>query len=175
MWRTICFLKFVLFTLLFAIVGHAFQPYIQQQHSYRISNILDKNRRRLVQLFYAPTDPSIIEHNRQYLSDTLGFSKEKLDKLEDPTYACTILTREIGVLEKRVSWLKKRLGDKGLAPKIDYLQNRLLLDDNSLRKLYITAPALMYLNVEDNIEPKLDWIQERLALDQNDLSTMIKR
>ena len=106
------------------------------------------------QLFYANTDASIIAYNRQYLIDTLGFTEEKVNKIETSVY--NMFTLEIGVLDERVNWLKDRLNLKeneikkicqqqplilglkssSLIPKLDYLTTKLLLDDKSLRKLY---------------------------------------
>ena len=189
----------LLYTLLFATAGYAFafHPYyFQQQHSYRIGNILHQqdyfhHRRPLVQLSYASTDPSIIEHNRKYLSNTLGFSKEKLDTVAIESRRGNILTREIGILGDRVNWLKNRLSltenqikkiiqsqpnilgmkDDRLESKIDYLQNRLLFDDILLRKVILAAPAILTFST-DNIEYKLVWLQERFILDRKDLSNM---
>ena len=103
----------LMYALFFAIVGNAFQPYYhhRRRHHYRFGNILyqqDYNRRRLVQHFYAyaSTDPSIIEHNRQYFYDKLGFSKEKLDNMEaKEVYRVngSVLTLKIGILDERVS------------------------------------------------------------------------
>jgi len=198
------FLNFVLLTLLFAIAGNAFQPYYCHQQ-YRVGNILhqqDYNQRRLVQLSYAPTDPSILEQNRQYLSNTLGFSKEKLDKIaasqRGKRSRGSILNLKIGILDDRVSWLQNRLcltdneikkiiqsqpsilwnqseSDTGIGSKIDYLQNRLLLDDILLRKVIIGNPSILLMSVEDNIEPTLDWLQGSLQLDDTALSKVIQR
>ena len=57
------------------------------------------------------------------------------------------------------------LGRTNLATKLDYLQTRLLLDDNSLRKLILRALHILPLSMEKNIAPKLDWLQQRLDLD----------
>ena len=202
------FLKFALFTL-FAIVGNAFQAYYRQQLlSCRVrKDVLDNtlyqqkhyhhHRRRLVPLSYGkPKDPSIIEYNRQYLSNTLGFSEEKLDKIASKPKQSggNILAAEIGILDERVNWLQNRLSlndneikkviqsqpnilamkDDRLESKIDYLQNRLLLDDTSLRKLLITVPTILTFSI-DNIEHKSVWLQERLMLDEAALSKLIQR
>ena len=198
------FLNFVLLTLLFAIAGNAFQPYYRHQQ-YRVGNTLhhqDYNQRQLVQLFYAPTDPSIIEHNRQYLSDTLGFSKEKLDKIaasqRGKRSRGSILNLKIGILDERVNWLQNRLSlndneikkiiqsqptilwnqsesDTGLAPKIDWIQERLILDRKGLTKIITKSPAMLLLSIKDNIEPTLNWLQDRLMLDDTALSKVIQR
>jgi len=65
--------------------------------------------------------------------------------------------------------------DTNLAPTLDYLQSRLLLDDKSLRKLILSAPHLLGCSIEENIEPKLDWLQQRLSLTDVQLSRMICR
>ena len=155
-------------------------------------------RRWLVQLFYKQIDPSIIATNRQYLRDALGFSEEKLDKIEDPSYVCNILTLDIGILDERANWLKIRLSstdneikkmiqsqptilsrtsesDTGIAPKIDYLQNRLLLDNISMKKLIQRLPCILGMSISENMEPKLDWLQQRLSLTDDELSKMIQR
>ena len=162
------FLNFVLLTLLFAIAGNAFQPYYRHQQ-YRVGNTLHKqdynHRRRLVQLSYAPTDPSIIEQNRQYLSNTLGFSKEKLDKIaasqRGKRSRGSILNLKIGILDERVNWL----------------QNRLSLNDNEIKKIIQSQPTILWNQSESDtgLAPKIDWIQERLMLDQKGLTNIISK
>lgn len=154
MFRLVGMLMYALFFA--SAVGYAFQPHHRQQLlSYRTGNILDHRLflRLSSQGGRPPTDPSIIEHNRQYLSNTLEFSKEKLDKLEDPTSACHILTLDMGILDERVSWLK----------------NRLSLNDNEINKITQSQPTILSLTISDNIEPKLNWLQEHLALRSKEL------
>ena len=78
----------------------AFQPYYyQQQHK----NCIEQRT------FSDIYSTSIIAYNhRQYLIDTLGFTEEKLDKIETTRKdeKGTILTLEIGVLDERVNLLK---------------------------------------------------------------------
>ena len=195
----------LMYALFFATVGYAFHPYYhhrwRQHHSYREVKLLDQQSfyYRQSQLSYAPTDPSIIEHNRQYLSDTLGFSEEKLDKIAAKQSGGNILTLDVDVLVERVSWLKNRLGlddnqikkviqsqptilnislksDMGLSPKIDWLQKRLILDQKSLAKMITKSPNILTMSIKDNIEPTLDWLQKRLLdLDDASLSKMIQK
>ena len=42
-----------------------------------------------------------------------------------------------------------------MAPKLDWLQTRLDLDDLGLRKMVLAFPALLTYSVEDNMQPKL--------------------
>ena len=166
----------------------AFQTYsVQHQHHRRCSS--------LKPLHYAPTkDAHIVEANRKYLMDVLGFTEKNVQRLQEGT---NVLTLDIGVLESRANWLTTRLklrkskGDlkkitrhqphilgrlqSNLAPKIDYLQSRLLLNTKSLRKLLLSAPHILPCNIEDNIEPTLDWLQQRLDLDDVALSKLIQR
>ena len=48
---------------------------------------------------------------------------------------------------------------------LDWLQKRLDLDDEGLRKMVLLLPALLGYSVEDKLEPTLDWLQKRLDLD----------
>ena len=124
----------MLMSLFFATVGYAFHPYYRQQLlSYRTSNIFDH---RLLLMLSSKVgrpaiDPSIIEHNRQYLNDKLGFSKEKLDKIAAPTSNCNILTLDIGILDDRVNWLK----------------NRLSLTDNQVKKIIQSKPNILSIKI----------------------------
>ena len=144
-------------------------------------------------LFGKKTDESIITNNEEFLLKSWGFNKDQLEK----TATRNILTLENGVLEERVNWLKERLNlkkksdikkitqkqpsvlgmlsDTNLAPKLDYLQKRLRLNEKSLRKLVLDAPAVLSLSVEDNIEPKLDHLQKKLELSDSALSKMVQR
>ena len=82
---------------------YAFQSYYchqqlhRRQQYHKVGNYVQQERhRRSFQLFNAKTDPSIIAYNRQYLIDTLGFTEEKLDKIETrKDEKGTILTLEI--------------------------------------------------------------------------------
>ncbi|KAL7542910.1 hypothetical protein ACHAXR_012758 [Thalassiosira sp. AJA248-18] len=146
-------------------------------------------------LFYAATkDSLIVEQNKEYLINTLGFTEDKVQKMNENT---NILTLDVGVLEERANWLQQRLDledgtnqlkkivqqqgilgkrtDTNLGPTLDYLQTRLLLDNNSLKKLVLLAPHILGCSIEENIEPKLDWLQERLALNDIQLGKMISR
>jgi len=140
------------------------------------------------------TDQSIVETNRQYMMNTLGFSDQKLDKIE--ASASNILTLDIGTLDKRVQWLKKRLNltnnevkklihsqstilgrqtesDNGMESKLDWLQKRLHLDDTALNRMIQRMPKLLSYSTPNKIEPTLDWLQQRLDLNDVALSKMI--
>jgi len=115
------------------------------------------------------------------LGQALGVSKEKVEKLSSRN-VWNVLTLEIGVLEELMRWLSERLGLKEnemqrmaqkhpillqrnsntLAPKLEYLQTRLLFDDASLRKLVLRHPTVFNFSTEDNVTPKLDWLQQRV-------------
>ena len=114
-----CFLVNIIIsaTTLQCPLVYAFQPHYYQQHSYhrrqyKVCNYVQREyyHRSLFQLFYANTDASIITYNRRYLIDTLGFTEEKLDKVETrKDEKGSMLTLEIGVLDERVNWLKDRM------------------------------------------------------------------
>ena len=57
---------------------------------------------------------------------------------------------------------------------MNYLQQKLLLDDKTLQKL-VLGTTVLHNNIEDNIEPKLNWLQERLGLDEGELANIIAR
>jgi len=192
--------RIICFSLIFAIVGNAFQPYYhyRHQHPYRGVDVLHQKdyRRRLVQLSYAPTDPSIIQYNRQYLSDTLGFSEDKLDKIAAHKGGGNILSLEIGILDDRVKWLKNRLSlnddqikkiiqshpnipgfsiEENIELKLNWLQERLALDQKSLAKIITKFPNAITMSIKDNMEPRLNWLQDRLILDDTALSKIIQQ
>jgi len=108
-----------------------------------------------------------------------------------------ILTLDKGVLNARADRLKKRLGlsqtqlkritqqqpyilsipldsDTGLEQKIDYIQNRLLLDNEALRNLVVHIPRVLLIG-KDDLGSKLDWLQEVLMLDGNESVKVITR
>jgi hypothetical protein len=58
-------------------------------------------------------------------------------------------------------------------PTLDYLQERLLLDDATLSKTVKRFPSALGLSISDNLEPKLDWLQKRLNLDEAQLGKLI--
>jgi len=178
----------------------AFQLPGQRRQSKFANSFLPRNHRcqrwSLQGTKFEGTDPLVILGNRKYLSQTLSFSEDQLDKILEKEGGGNILTLEIGVLEERVHWLTSRLDlkkneikkiaqkkpdilafqpDENLAPKLEYLQTRLLLDDKSLRKLILTVRNVLEMSTEDNIVPKLDWLQQRLDLDDAALSKMIQK
>ena len=58
---------------------------------------------------FDPANAATKLYNTQYLSQTLGVSKEKIENYSSRTGGGNILTLEIGVLKERVDWLTKRL------------------------------------------------------------------
>ena len=50
-----------------------------------------------------------------------------------------------------------------MAPKLDWLQGRLDLDDAQLKNMVMKMPKLLSYSIEDNMEPKLQWLQTRIA------------
>mmetsp|Transcript_20161 Transcript_20161/g.48430 ORF Transcript_20161/g.48430 Transcript_20161/m.48430 type:complete len:337 (+) Transcript_20161:170-1180(+) len=140
------------------------------------------------------TDDAVIEYNKKYCREELGFTEKMLDDLSSHTNRGTCLTQEIGVVEGRVNFLKKRLDLKrsemqkiaqrqptllardNVAQKMDYLEERLLLDKSPLRKIVLRCPSVLTMSMgNNNIGPKLNWLQHRLALDDLALSKMIQR
>ena len=138
-------------------------------------------------------DESTIASNKKYLSETLGFSKNQLVKLQ--ASPSNILTLENGVLEERVNWLQQRLNldddelskvireqpsilgcsiPDNLEPTLDWLQQRLDLDSGALGKMIQTMPSILGCSIPDNLEPTLDWLPQRLDLDNAELGKMIQ-
>ncbi len=60
-----------------------------------------------------------------------------------------------------------------VAPKLDWLQTRLDLDDAGLRIMVLRIPTVLGYSVEDNVAPKLDWLQTRFDLDDVQLRKMV--
>ena len=48
------------------------------------------------------------------------------------------------------------------APAMDFLKRRLSLSTAELRKMVLTLPQVLGLNVEGNMEPKLEYLEKRL-------------
>lgn len=143
--------------LLFASLGSTFQ-----QQKVANSWLYQSKRRyhRWYPLQYSTTDPSIIEYNRQYLSNRMGYSEEQLDKLEYRPYPGSILTLEIGILDDRAKWL----------------MNRLSLNDNEIKKIVKHHPQILGKrpNSEDGLESKIDYLQNKLLLDNKQLKKLVK-
>merc|ERR1712032_348242 len=59
--------------------------------------------------------------------------------------------------------------------KSDWLEQRLNLDDASLRKMILKYPNILGYSIEGNMEPTLDWLQQRLNLDDASLGKMIRK
>mmetsp|Transcript_20154 Transcript_20154/g.48419 ORF Transcript_20154/g.48419 Transcript_20154/m.48419 type:complete len:333 (+) Transcript_20154:170-1168(+) len=136
------------------------------------------------------TDDAVIEYNKKYLREELGFTKKMLDALSSGS---SCLTLEIGVVEERVNFLRTRLDLKkseiqklaqrqptllaldNAAKKLDYLETRLLLDNSSLRKIILGSPSVLMMSIDDNIGPKLDFLQRKLLLDTASLRKLIQR
>jgi hypothetical protein len=66
-------------------------------------------------------------------------------------------------------------GVECIEDKLDWLQERLALDDEGLSKLVYRYPRVFSLAIEGNLEPTLDWLQERLALDDEGLRKLVQR
>ena len=45
-----------------------------------------------------------------------------------------------------------------MAPKLEWLQTRLDLDDVQLKRMVLALPQLLIYSIEDNLAPKLDWL-----------------
>jgi hypothetical protein len=60
-----------------------------------------------------------------------------------------------------------------MAPKLDWLQKRLDLDDAGLRKMVLMFPPLLGLSVENNIEQKLGFFEEELGLSPSEVRALI--
>ena len=60
-----------------------------------------------------------------------------------------------------------------VAPKLDWPQRRLGLDEAQLKKVVLLNPSLLSKSIEDNLAPTLDWLQARLDLDDEQLRKMI--
>ena len=60
-----------------------------------------------------------------------------------------------------------------MAPKLDWLQTRLDLDDLGLRKMVLAFPALLTYSVEDNMQPKLGFYEEELGLSLSEMRASI--
>ena len=56
-----------------------------------------------------------------------------------------------------------------LESKLDWLQNRLDLDDAGLRKTVLQLPAVLGSSVEDNLAPKLDFLAREIGLSRAEL------
>ena len=55
--------------------------------------------------------------------------------------------------------------EDNIEPKLNWLQERLGLDEGELAKIIARNPSIMHFSLEDNIMPTLDWLQQRLGLD----------
>ena len=60
-------------------------------------------------------------------------------------------------------------------PKLDWLQQRLVLDDEELSKMITKFSAIVKYSLNDNIIPTLDWLQTRLELDDIALGKIIQK
>ena len=63
--------------------------------------------------------------------------------------------------------------EDNMAPKLDWLQSRLDLDDLGLRKMVLAFPALLTYSVEDNMQPKLGFFEEELGLSVSEVRASI--
>ena len=89
-------------------------------------------------LFLAPTDAAAVAYNRDYLGQTLGVSKEKVEKLSSRN-GWNVLTLEIDVPEKRVHWGSKRMH----------------LKESEMQSEVQNQPNLLQHNSGNSLAPKL--------------------
>ena len=64
--------------------------------------------------------------------------------------------------------------DDNIEPKLNYLQQKLLLDDKALRKL-VLGSTIFHFSIEDNLKPKFDLLQGRLVLNDEELAKIITK
>ena len=65
--------------------------------------------------------------------------------------------------------------EESLEHKLDWLLQRLALDEESLSKLVQGLPQVLSLSIiEESLEPTLVWLQERLVLDDESLSKLVQ-
>ena len=95
----------------------------------------------------------------------MGFSTEKLDNMED-----TALSKLIRRLPHILSY---SITDN-MEPKLDWLQERLQLDETALSNVIFLNPSTLSCST-DVLEDKLMWIQQRLYLTDEELSKMIQQ
>jgi len=60
-----------------------------------------------------------------------------------------------------------------LEARANWLQHRLDLTEEQMKKLFKRMPVLLAYSIEDNIEPKLRYFQSRLALNEVNLRSII--
>ena len=65
--------------------------------------------------------------------------------------------------------------DKNLEPKLEWLQQRLDLDDAAAGKMIRRVPNIFTCGIDKNLEPKLEWIQQRLSLTDGGLSNFVQK
>ncbi len=65
--------------------------------------------------------------------------------------------------------------EDNMEPKLDWLQQRLDLDDVQLRKMVLTLPGLLVYSVEDNLEPKLAYLEREIGLSRPELREHVLR
>jgi len=53
--------------------------------------------------------------------------------------------------------------------KLTFWQDRLLLDEDELRKFVLAHPSLLIFSTEENVKPKLEYLQKRLSMDDQQL------
>ena len=134
-----------------------------------------------------------MEERKEQLRILLSLTKAEIDVIVsyDPTF---LNRRDIeGAYGPKVALLKERLGInqkaagrlffvgkwlldvsvETLESKIDWLQERLDLNKEQLRKIIERSPSILGLSIEENIEPSLDIIQTNLELSDEELSKVI--
>jgi hypothetical protein len=58
---------------------------------------------------------------------------------------------------------------------LDWLQQRLNLDEAQMGKLITKAPSILTLSIPDNLEPKLNWLQQHLHMNDAQVSKIVRR
>jgi hypothetical protein len=58
---------------------------------------------------------------------------------------------------------------------LDWLQERLVLDNEQLIELAKRFPKVHALSVEERLKPTLDWLQERLEFSDEELVKLVRR
>ena len=115
-----------------------------------------------------------IEEDGATATAVLGYSVE--DNLADARLATETPRPGRRGIEENGATATAVLGfsvENNVAPKLEWLQRRLDLDEAQLKKVVLRFPSLLACSVEDNMEPKLDWLQTRLGLDDEQLRKMI--
>ena len=134
-----------------------------------------------------------MEERKEQLRILLSLTKAEIDVIV--SYDLTFLNRrdieeaygpKVALLKERLGINQKAAGRlffvgkwllnvsvETLESKIDWLQARLDLTKEQLRKIIERSPSILALSIEENIEPSLDIIQTSLELSDEELSKVI--